>query len=71
MQGYQKVLIPLIFLGAGASLSARAHATREAERVLASIYALPSGVAHGLSLDAINLLNPRSLKCSSKKQSIL
>jgi hypothetical protein len=56
-QGYQKVLIPLIFLGAGASLSARAHATREAERVLNLIDVLPSGVAHGLSLDAINLLN--------------
>ncbi|WP_417942160.1 hypothetical protein [Flavobacterium sp. RS13.1] len=57
LEGYRKVLIPLIFLGAGASLTARAHATREAERVLDLVNALPSGVPHGLSLDMINLLN--------------
>ncbi|SDX75521.1 hypothetical protein [Flavobacterium degerlachei] len=56
LEGYQKVLLPLLFLGAGVSIAARAHAVREAERVLASIEALPSGVAHGLSLDAMNLL---------------
>ncbi len=56
LEGYRKVLIPLIFLGAGASLTARAHATREAGRVLDLIDALPSGVAHGLSFDMIDLL---------------
>jgi hypothetical protein len=56
LEGYQKVLVPLILLGAGASITARAHATREAERVLDSIDLLPSGVAHGLTTDMMNLL---------------
>lgn len=55
-EGYRKVLIPLIFLGAGISAAARAHAVREAQKVLDLIDILPSGVAHGLSQDAINLL---------------
>jgi len=54
--GYRKVLIPLIFLGAGISFAARAHATREAEKVLDAIDLLPSGVPHGLTTDMMNLL---------------
>ncbi|WP_026715323.1 hypothetical protein [Flavobacterium daejeonense] len=56
LEGYQNILLSLLFIGAGASLTARAHAAREAERVLDLIDVLPSGVAHGLTTDMMNLL---------------
>lgn len=55
LEGSQKVFLSLTFLGAGTSLTARAHATREAGKVLDAIEALPSGVSHGLSLEMVDL----------------
>lgn len=56
LEGCQKIFISLTFLGVGLSLTAQAHAVREAGKVLDLIEALPSGVAHGLAPEMINLL---------------
>ncbi|UUF16658.1 MULTISPECIES: hypothetical protein [Flavobacterium] len=56
LEGCQKIFISLTFLGVGLSLTAQAHAVSEAEKVLDLIKALPSGVAHGLAPEMINLL---------------
>lgn len=56
LEGCQKIFISLTFLGVGLSLTAQAHAVSEAGKVLDLIEALPSGVAHGLTPEMINLL---------------
>lgn len=56
LEGCQKIFISLIFLGVGLSVAAQAHAVREAGKVLDLIEALPSGIAHGLAPEMINLL---------------
>ncbi|ABQ05097.1 hypothetical protein [Flavobacterium johnsoniae] len=56
LEGCQKIFISLTFLGVGLSLTAQAHAVSEAGKVLDLIEALPSGVAHGLAPEMINLL---------------
>ncbi|PBI84721.1 hypothetical protein BSF41_40490 [Flavobacterium sp. ACN2] len=56
LEGCQKIFISLTFLGVGLSLTAQAHAVREAEKVLDLIKALPPGVAHGLTPEMFNLL---------------
>ncbi|OIV42235.1 hypothetical protein [Flavobacterium johnsoniae] len=56
LEGCQKIFISLTFLGVGLSLAAQAHAVSEAGKVLDLIEALPSGVAHGLAPEMINLL---------------
>jgi len=56
LEGCQKIFISLTFLGVGLSLTAQAHAVREAGKVLDLIEALPPGVAHGLAPEMINLL---------------
>lgn len=56
LEGCQKIFISLTFLGVGLSLTAQAHAVSEAGKVLDLIEALPSGIAHGLTPEMINLL---------------
>lgn len=56
LEGCQKIFISLTFLGVGLSLTAQAHAVSEAGKVLDLIEALPSGIAHGLAPEMINLL---------------
>lgn len=56
LEGCQKLFLSLTFLGVGLSLTAQAHVVSEAGKVLDLIEALPSGVAHGLAPEMINLL---------------
>lgn len=56
LEGSQKVFLSLTFFGAGASLTANAHAAREAGKVLDDIASLPAGVSHGLTVEMIDLL---------------
>ncbi|MCR4030723.1 MULTISPECIES: hypothetical protein [Flavobacterium] len=56
LEGCQKIFLSLTFLGVGLSVAAQAHAVSEAGKVLDLIEALPSGVAHGLAPEMINLL---------------